>query len=155
MKPKTLLLLGGAALVAWWFYRKNQTVNPTSPLSMPSNYSPAQPSQQYPFLANVAPRVDNKNQPWYVGTQVPAVGLPGTANDLAAVNSIVHSVSDIWGNLGLGGLFGSTDDAASNLIGSADDYSWIPDDSELAGASDFDADWGVGEADDNWESDWA
>ena len=153
MKPKTLLLLGGAALVAWWYYKKNQAVNPTSPLSMPSNYTPAQPSQNYPFLANVAPRVDNKNQPWYVGPTIPSAGLPGTANDLAAVNSIVHSVSDIWGNLGLGGMFGSTDDPASNLMPSSDDYAWGVNDG-LPGDADFDMSWSEADADFAWEDDY-
>lgn len=69
-----------------------------------SNPASAQPSNQYPFRPTVPPRVDNKNQPWVsAGTMSILPNPPNSAGniagDLKAGGSVVHSLSDIWGDL--------------------------------------------------------
>lgn len=104
-KAMPFIVLGGVVF-AYLIFKKTQSVSPSSPVSSPSNYKPAQPSQVYPFLPTTAPRVDNINQPWYVGPRVPMMGpvdnqsgIQGLARDVGAGASIVNSLSDVWGNL--------------------------------------------------------
>lgn len=118
-KAVPFIALAGV-LVAYLFYKKQQAVKgPTSPVSNPGNYKPAQPSQVYPFQPTVAPRVDNANQPWYNGPRVPMLGqvdqsppgIVGLAQQVSAGASIVHSVSDVWSDLS--GYFGNGEEEYS------------------------------------------
>jgi len=118
-----LWILGGA-VVSYLAFSKNQALfGPTVPGSKPTNYQPSQPSQTYPWRAITPPRVDNANQPWYNGSQLPmssnntGSGIQQAAGALQAGSSIIHSLSDIWGSLSPV----PTDDADSNLVASADD----------------------------------
>ena len=124
MKASVGLLLGvGAAAVAYALWRKNQAANPSMPLSNPGNAQPSQPSQQYPWAPITPARVDNQNQPWYNGSKNfqggPVDTLNMTAGALKAGSSVVHSLSDIWGDLS--DAFGGNS-PADNLIASADDW---------------------------------
>lgn len=124
MKASVGLLLGvGAACVAYAFWKKNQAAQPSMPLSNPGNAQPAQPSQQYPWAPTNPARVDNQSQPWYNGSTAfqggPVDYLNQTAGALKAGSSVVHSLSDIWGDFS--NFFGG-DSASDNLIASADDW---------------------------------
>lgn len=153
MKALPFIALGGVA-IAYLFYKKNQAAGPSLPYSDPKNYQPSQPSQQYPWQPIVPPRADNANQPWYVGSQQFS-GNPSAVQSLAldikAGSSVVHSLTDIWGDLS--GVFGSkTDDPASNLM-STDDY-WLGADME---PYDYEDNYDYDVSDSDWEYDntWA
>lgn len=151
-----LIALAGAGL-AYFFYKKNQSANPSMPLSNPSGYTPAQPSQMYPWTPAVGPRVDNANQPWYNGLMNFAGNeqstMQGFAKDVGAAGSIVHSVSDIWGTLGLGGMFGSSDSPQANLVATDDWFS--ESEYDLMGGYGEDNSWDVSDADWEYENEWA
>ena len=143
-----LLLVG--ALGFMYLTQKNQTDknSPPMPTSRPSTYQPAQPSQVYPFVPITPPRVDNKNQPWYNGARqfmaTPGDTVKGLAGD---VSSVVHSLSDVWGNLN--DWFGG-DDAKANL---ASTDSLPSDDYDMDGSADDQSD-SVGQlADDTFDYD--
>jgi len=131
MKPVHLLLIGGGALVAYFFYRKKQSADPAMPFSNPRS---AQPSQMYPWQANQPARVDNKNQPWYNGDRSFMVGpvsdLQNAAMDLKAGASVIHSLGDIWGDMS--DWFGGNNDK-SNLIASSDDWAFDMDEMIMGG----------------------
>lgn len=56
---------------SWWstlFYTKpTDATEVTDSVGGRPAGGPAQPAQKYPFVSISAPRVDNKNQPWYGG----------------------------------------------------------------------------------------
>lgn len=128
MKGQLFLVAASGAILAYFMYKKNQAANPAQPDSRPSGpYSSQQPSSLYPFQAGVAPRADNANQPWYNGSKAAMVGpssIQNVASDLKAAGSVVHSLSDVWGEFS--DWFGGND-AKSNLVATADDWSVDPD----------------------------
>lgn len=160
MKPGVMILGLVAAGAAVYFWKRNQAANPSLPYvanGTPAN--PSQPSQMYPFTAPTAQRADNANQPWYNGSSSfmtgPAMpsGLSGLAVDLKAGSSIVHSLSDVWGDMSA--LFGSnTDDPKSNLI-ATDDWLTSVDDEYLTGGLDTNDDWSTEDADWEYYNEWA
>lgn len=129
MNPVIIIL---ALAGTWLVFRKKDAMQPAVPTSYPTNYQPAQPSQMYPWMPISPPRVDNQNQPWYVGPrgfmQGPAENsMVNFAQTVQAGASVVHSLSDVWGDLA--GIFGG-DDAKSNLMAPdayAFDDSWMSD----------------------------
>lgn len=158
MKSSVGLLLGvGAAVVAYAMWRKNQAANPSMPLSNPSNGQPSQPSQQYPWSPITPARVDNSNQPWYVGSTAfkggPVDSLNATVGTLKAGSSVVHSLSDVWGDFT--NFFGGNT-AQDNLQASTDDWDMWTEDQVLGPASDNAlADWDISDSDTENEVAWA
>lgn len=137
------MLVGSLAVAGGllYFWKRSQASQTDSPVSAPSNYQPAQPSQTYPWSAIFAPRVDNKNQPWAAGAMSGIAGAMKqdiSSNPLGSIQagaSVVHSLSDVWGQLtgaSTSGTSGSdlTVDSTDNPITS--DTSYMSDQS-LAG----------------------
>lgn len=129
----------GAAYVAWKYMQFKNGGLTSAPTSSPAQYSATQPGLVYPYRPTVDPRVDNANQPWYGGSQA-IFGQPtqlqtvkDTAGYLSAGSSIIHSISDIWGDL-------STDTLASN-----DDYDLGNSDFDQSSGSYQDAGMGFGD----------
>lgn len=118
-------VLGGGYLI---FKRMNPSngleVTPGSNPSGPSATLGNQPSQQYPFQPPVSARVDNSNQPWYGGDRSsmsgPAENYQNFASVIQSSASVVHSLSDIWGELDIGSWF--AEDPADQLA--MNDWSW-------------------------------
>jgi len=119
--PLPLIPLAVAGGAAYFVTKKPSpgsvaTAPAKNPNSAPSAAQPAQPSQKYPVTPINPPRVDNQNQPWYNGGALPSnpVGNVVQAAGIAgATSSIVHSLSDIWGNIMPNGESANTD--AANL----------------------------------------
>lgn len=143
MKPQVLLIAALGAGAAYFFFRKNQAMQPAMPMSVPQNYAPSQPAQQYPWVPIQAPRADNANQPWYNNAPVNGgaqpTGLAGIAAGIQAGSSIVHSVADVWGQLssfwpkGDNELaFNAVDNYSSLDMGGVDE-SWFQDDGGISG----------------------
>lgn len=113
---KTLVLglgvAGGAAI--FWAWRQRQKTNTSMGIPAPNGSAGTSP-------ANSGARVDNQNQPWYLGSRS-AMGskLQEYQNDptkaLKDGQSIIHSAADVWGTVS--GWFSG--DQGSN--GSADDW---------------------------------
>jgi len=122
MDAKQILILGGVGALGFLVYRQffmpQQGNLSVSPYSYPNNaFGSAvvggQPSEQYPYTAIQAPRVDNTSQPW-TATSANAVSNPaGNLNmsqDLLNFNEtvkyvqggadIVNSLSSIWNDIG-------------------------------------------------------
>lgn len=103
--------VAGAAYLGWKFLQWKNGGLSVTPYSEPTGYTASQPGLTYPFRPTVDPRVDNQNQPWYGGTNFQGAPqqlqtVKDTAGYLSAGSSIVHSISDIWGELNIGSLFG-------------------------------------------------
>jgi hypothetical protein len=84
------VVLGGGALAILFFYRKSQAANPTLGIPVPHN------------VKGAAPRVDNQQQPWYVGAKdwLTHKGQDYVTNPQLArtdAQSVVHSAADVWG----------------------------------------------------------
>lgn len=116
---KAALYIGVAAgvgvlgFVAYKFMNTpSQTYSPTSanPNSNPNFTTSNQ--QAYPFVANVAPRVDNSNQPWANNNRaaIAGVSMPNidvnlsnanmVAGFLQSANSISDSLTSLWDTFG-------------------------------------------------------
>lgn len=106
------LLIGAGFLMMVPPIKSTKSGASANATSKPSNYQPAQPSQNYPWSAIFPPRVDNKNQPWYNGPAVKGADSTGIAGIAGTTSSVVNSLSSVWGDLS--DMFGGDDDK-SNL----------------------------------------
>lgn len=147
---KKVLYLGlglGAAALGYLAYRYMQTPTQnytTTSLNPNSNSGPFTTSsyQSYPFQANVAPRVDNSNQPWAANNRAaisqvsnPQVdvnfsNLQVIAGASKAAADISSSLTSIWQDLDVGSWFkdGNADSFMANVdydMGDNDDAEWF------------------------------
>lgn len=132
MKKASILFAIVGVGIVYMFWKKKQAIAPSVPTSNPSNYSPAQPSLLYPWSPIVPPRVDNANQPWYNGpTSFQAVNtkdsnaMTQAATAIGAGGSIIHSLTDVWGDLS--DTFGNWDDDSKYTLTNTDDLPTIGD----------------------------
>lgn len=132
------LLLGGAAFVG---------VTAVKPKTVTGGITPGQPSQKYPFRAPTPVRADNASQPW-AGFGIQSIVKQAStqiASDpmgsIKAGSSVVHSLSDVWGNLS--GIFGTNDSDPSQNLSNPDQ---VPNNDETATGSFNDQSNSVGEA---------
>ena len=149
---KKYLILGGLGLgVFYVYYRMRQKTQPTIPgAKTPSVLSQIEGAFGYPFKMGNHTRVDNANQPWYTNGSKTAVSsgnnssdLQRAASSLGAGANIVHSLSDIWGNVS--DYFGGSTEPGDSTVGSSDDL--LPDDYDTyMPASGLYSDNSVGEA---------
>lgn len=120
----------GVAAIGYLAYRlmqqPSQSYSPTSvsPYSDPTFTT--NPYQTYPFTANVAPRVDNSNQPWAnnnrgvlngasaLGVDVNLTNVNMMADILKSGSTIIDSGQSIW-------------DSVSSWWGSGDADAWSSD----------------------------
>lgn len=138
--PLPLLPLAIAGGAAYFATKKaspanSPTAQVTVPGTAPSSAQPSQPSQKYPFMAVVPPRVDNQNQPWYHQgplPQNPVGNVQSIAGIAGSAGSIIHSLSDIWSDMMPNG--DTTQDADSNLM-DGDEY--YDDDEDYEEGSDL------------------
>lgn len=120
---RNFVLLAGIGVVGFLGYmflrNRAESTGGVAPLLQNGSKTYAQSGTQG---TTQAPRVDNANQPWYGGsTQFQQVSqqaydMKNIASYLDSGSSIVHSISDIWGDLGLSEMFGkeeSWDDIAA------------------------------------------
>lgn len=123
--------------LAYMYLSRNQAtakMSPTHPGSFPSPYQPAQPSLVYPFTPISPPRVDNKNQPWYNNARQFMASPADSAQGVSGtVSSVVHSLSDVWGNLN--DYFGANDNK-SNLVSSDQVPIWYDTSNSMLASSD-------------------
>ena len=129
MKSVLYALAGAAVLGGGYLLFKR--LNPGNGLEVTPGSNPSganqlgnQPAQQYPFQPPVSQRVDNSNQPWYGGDRSvlsgPAENYANFASVAQSTASVVHSLSDIWGELDIGSWF--SEDGADSLANN--DWSW-------------------------------
>lgn len=131
---KKVLLLGVGGFALWWVWHQNQKTNTS--LGIPAANGSAGTSP-----AKAGARVDNANQPWYVGA---TSAMTSKAQDyqkdptlaLKDGQTVIHAASDVWGTVsgwfsGDSGSKGSADDApqtdteTTELPNSADQQSNI------------------------------
>ena len=121
---KLLLMAGGAYLLYKYSVAPQTGSTSVSPFSRPSANSKvgAQPSEQYPLQAIVAPRVDNSNQPWYAGSRsfnnTPDQNLvdsnfAANVQTVGAVADLSDSLNTLWDNFQ--GAFASTDTVDNSM----------------------------------------
>jgi hypothetical protein len=124
---KNLLYLIAALGGGYLIYRYMNGAQSGSWLGNPNsnpNFS-TQPSQQYPYTANVPPRVDSSNAPWYGGDRTgilssgPNMDLANAATDLKSVSNIASSVQSLWQDLGVSDWFSNEEPSDASY-----DYSW-------------------------------
>lgn len=139
---KAYLILGvlGLGGVGYLIYKKMNENSQTnySPYSYPNNayvsgVSGAQPSEQYPYRAIVAPRVDNSNQPWSAtsnqnvsnaaSSKASGSVLTGFTQDFSSAASVVSSAKSIWDDLGVSDWFSDGGSAVSQ-DNSSDSFDW-------------------------------
>lgn len=135
------LLLGAGALYLYSQTKKKDTQGAKTsapvPGSKPGNYTPAQPSQRYPWQAIVPPRVDNKNQPWYNNAR-DILTTPGAVAGVAGdVSSVVHSLGDVWGQMS---DFWGGDTSKANLASTDSLPDSTPEETDVGGSSDDQSD---------------
>ena len=141
MNKGTLILgLAGLGVVGFIGYKfiqfKGQGTNGVSPLLPGGDITYRNAGQN---SVQPQPRVDNANQPWFGNTSQPNFGISQQAYDMKNLasyldsgSSIVHSLSDIWGDLGISDLFGkedSWDDVAA--MDWDQPYSWDSNDAGM------------------------
>lgn len=109
----TLGIAGAGYLAYKWMQYKSNGTNGVDPLIQAGNVTYRSAGQN---SVQPQPRVDNANQPWYGSSQAAIGGLSQQAYDMKNVatyldagSSIVHSLSDIWSDLGVSDLFGKGD----------------------------------------------
>lgn len=123
MKQSYLLLgLGIIGVGGYFLYKKmmnSQLQSPTSLAAVTTNPNLiSQPSQSYPYVQPVGPRVDNSNQPWYgANRSFISDANAGVSFDQNFLNNVAYvkgtaeigkSVASLWSDLS--DMFGSSDE---------------------------------------------
>lgn len=136
MKPQTILIIGGliaAGGAAFYFWRKSQNsqvgiqAGPGTTTSQVNTGLLQQPSQVYPVTAQSVTRQDTASQSWYGGARPQDASaslidqnLTANVQSLAALNSGVKSLTDIWQNLGVSNWFSEPDSSDDDIFGDLD-----------------------------------
>lgn len=161
-----LLIYGLLGFGVYTWTKQRQAVDPAIPTQGPARNkltSGAQPSQRYPFRVPLASRVDNANQPWYAGAKSAVQGAVGgnmsTGQLLQQGATVVHSLSDVWGQMS--DWFGHDTSSDDLNLTSSDSVDGIEGGYDMAGSgeessnivgSQMDWELGLDDSSSSWDS---
>lgn len=116
MKPVMLIgVIAGVGVLGFIAYRymmqSPQTYQPATENPFSRGQMTTSDQQKYPFVANIPPRMDNSNQPWFNNNRVAVIGASAPKmsselqqfHDLSSFmksgNDIIESGQSIWNNV--------------------------------------------------------